>query len=219
MSLQSRNNGLFLSTSQLRAVERDVRYIPAIASAASRIICRSRNPCLRNKCVALIPKESPRPDRLLEESLSDIEEEDEEPKLEISELSNALEDRLRLAIKVRNESMSRKRSRRENNKSSNDAAEDFQDFDSEQEEDEASRCLVSEKSCSPSLPLSQEESRIESVSTLSFGSKSSRRSCDQRFSESPYQPSKFPPTEIVLVHRPTQSTQDEDAFDDFFDQQ
>lgn len=157
MSLQSRNNGLFLSTSQLRAVERDVRYIPAIASAASRIICRSSNPCLHNKCVALIPKESPRPNRFLEESLSDTEEEDEQPKLEISELSNALEDRLRLAIKVRNETMSRKRSRRENDKSSKAADEDFRDFDSEQEEEEGSQCLISEKSCSPSPPLSQEE--------------------------------------------------------------
>ena len=215
MSLQSTNKGLFLSTSQLRSAERNSRYIPALASAASRIICRSRNPSLRKKCVAFISKESTRLDGLLQESVSDVEEEVEGTTLEIAELSDALEDRLRLAIKVRDESMSRKRSRKAKD---NIADEDFREFDSEKEEDGSSQCLISHKSNSSSPALSHEESIVESASSLSFGSKSSERLLfAKQFEESPCKAPLFPPTEIMIKTSVTPSTKDdEDSFDDFF---
>ena len=210
VSLQSTSRGLFLTPSQLRKAERDVRYIPAIASAASRIVCRSRNQLLRRKCLALLPNESTGKRRSLPEVTSDVENEDDNTNLEIPALADALESQLRLAIKAREKLTNKKRRKVAKGNSRKRTDEEFHDIDSDDVEEESLQGSNSDKP--------REESKLESTSSLSFNSQSSQElSARQQVEEPSCEASALPITEIAIGNGPIQSTnEDEDAFDDFF---
>lgn len=108
-SLQVTNPDLLLSPSQLRSIERDVRYIPAISSAVSRIVLRSNNQSFRSKVLALaqVPVDgigkgsseviaSHRDDCIKDRS----EDSDRNDKVDEGDLSRAFEQRLRLSIQI-----------------------------------------------------------------------------------------------------------------------
>ena len=224
MSLQSTNPSLFLTTSQLRTVERDVRCIPGIASAVSRIICRSRNQSLlRCKSLELFREESTGNDKIHQEPTSEIRHEQEHERKDsnigtMSTLANAFESRLRLAIKGRNELMSKKRRKRQKvNTSVKD--EEYQDFDSEKESkngEESLQVSITDE-CSFSLSSSTcGQIKMEIASGCSFHSQSLQRlPVHQRFEKYSCEESMLPMKEIVIENHPTLSKDDdEDDFDD-----
>ena len=196
--------------------ERDVRYVPAMVSAASRIICRSRKRLLRTKCLEFFPKESTGSGDMIQESASvgPVEEEQKTTNLQVPKLAKALEIRLRLAIKVRDGIMDRKRCKREKYSVSNAVDDEFQDFDSDKVEEETFKVSISDKSES----LSPSEANLESTSTLSFNSQSSKGldACQGQFGDYSCETPVLPMKEINIANRPTQSTsEDEDTFDDW----
>ena len=229
MSLQSTNPSLFLTTSQLRTVERDVRYIPGMASAVSRIICRSRNQSLlRCKSLKLFPeKYTGNHKNIHQEPTFEVRREQEHERrnsnIGMSTLANAFEIRLRLAIKARNESTrTRRRKKQKVNTSVKD--EEYQDFDSEKESkngeeslQEVSISITNE--CSFSLSSSTcGQTKAEIASGCSLHSQSFQRLpvLQQRFEKYSCEESMLPMKEIVIENDPTQSTNDDDE-DDFDD--
>ena len=187
MSLQSTNPVLFLTTSKLRTVERDVRYIPGIASAVSRIVCRSTNQSLRCKSLELFPKTSTSNDKIHQESISEIHQvrfgsstaeeqvhERKVSKIKMTLLANTFESRLRVAIKARNKFMSKKRCKRL--KDDSVKGEEYHDFDSDKEsknEEKSFQVSISNKSGSFSLSSSAHgQIELETASDFSFHSQS-----------------------------------------------
>ncbi len=108
VSLQSTNPDLFLTTLQLRMVERDALYVPAMASAVSRIVCKSRNRLLQTKSLSLIPKE--------------LEQKDSKK----SALTIALERKLRLAIKARHDKSKERHKRHKSGSLADDELDDLE---------------------------------------------------------------------------------------------
>lgn len=169
VSLQSTNPTLLLTTTQLRTVEREVRYIPGIASAVSRIVCRSNNKILRRKSLKLFQKQvcgdkeyneqKPVKQHVSFES-STVEEQQQcgsdDLKVGVPSLANAFESRLRLAMKIKNETMHANKRRKKQRGSTiakdNDAEEEYQDFDSDDENN--SRMESTQSSVADNKPVS-----------------------------------------------------------------
>ena len=121
------NPVLFPTKSLLRTIERDVRYIPEIASAISRIICRSRNESLRYKSIGFFANNTATDDddnieqqvrsEMYRSKSKSWRAKDQEHMRTVttngmSTFEGAFQSRLRLAIKERNESMIKKRNKR-----------------------------------------------------------------------------------------------------------
>ena len=222
-SLQSTNSSLFLTTFQLRTVERDVRYIPGIASAISRIIFRSRNKALRSKGIKLMSKESTSIKKANKICTSEIQRpflksqmakggslEINDSKIEISELAAAFESRLRLAIKARNDLKSKSRNKRQ--KSSDIKDEEYHDFDTVNRQSQ-----IGEKSL-------QVSNSPESSSTSLSSDFSSHGKSFQQVSEQPQTENcssdecLFPLKEIVIKNCPNfPKPQDDNDVDEYFD--
>ena len=224
-SLQSTNPALFLTTSQLRTVERDIRYIPGIASAVSRIILRSRNHLLRNKSQKLCAQDLTGNENTLQDSSSDtsgyrVEEQEHERKdLKMSMLTNIFESRLRLSIEARNELMNKNRRKRRRGISVED--EEYHDFDCDKENkdyEESSQVSIPNESGSfpPLSSSTRGEIKVLEVSSFSSLSQSSKTLEEyQRFENPSGDASMFPTEEIVIENLPNLSANDyEDDFDD-----
>eukprot|EP00536_Pseudo-nitzschia_multiseries_P003061 jgi/Psemu1/63970/estExt_Genemark1.C_430077 len=149
-SLQSTNPSLLLTTAQLRAVERDVRYIPGIAATVSRIVCLSHNPLLRRKSLAVLRattkqvrgEHEPACTEPFSDSQRGSRASDEQSPFgtdasipEASVLADALERRLRLAMKAKNEAATaNKRCKKRSGVDDGDKPEErYRDFDSDEE--------------------------------------------------------------------------------------
>ena len=185
VSLQSTNPDLFLTTLQLRMVERDALYVPAIASAVSRIVSKSRNRLLQSKSLSLIPKEQPCSQKANEDS-------------KLSALTSALESKLRLAIKARQES----KERHKRHKSGSVADNELDDLESVGREE-------SLRASGETHSLSQSEALKSSSSLPSFQEHSTCKN-DEYSSEA----SGFPMTEIVIENCATTTIDEEDTFED-----
>ncbi len=206
VSLQKTNPGLFLTTSQLRTAERDALYVPALASAVSRIVCNSRNPLLRSKSMALIPKDLTSTG--LQQPFSETTEEngEEGTGLEIPALASALESRLRLALRTRYETAERKRRKRHKGRSVEEV-EEFDDIDSDKKSGEDSFHEIG------SNPRSSDHVEVllsSSNSTKSLNLLQEHSAC-QEFDESISDEPQFPPREIFVEHR---ASDDEESFED-----
>ena len=195
-SLQKTNPGLFLTTSQLRTAERDALYVPALASAVSRIVCNSRNPLLRSKSLSLIPKDLT--SLGLQEPFSQTADEnvEKDKDLEIPALTSALESCLRLALQARKESANRKRHKRRKG-GSVEEVEEFDDIDSGNKSENES----SDDTGSHSRSSDHEEVLLSSsTSSKSLNLIQEHSSC-QEIDASSHMESQFPPREIFVEHR------------------
>ncbi len=85
-SLQKSNPSLLLTPSQLKKTERDVLYVPAIATAFSSMIMNSRNVVLRDEWLSYVQTEDELSD---EKSTSNLTE---------MQLTRCLEDRIRKSL-------------------------------------------------------------------------------------------------------------------------
>jgi hypothetical protein len=142
----------------------------------------------------------------------------------MSSLANAFESRLRLAIKIRNESMRTRRRKRQKVKTSV-KDEEYQDFDSEKESKNGEESLQEgsvsiSNECSFSLSSSTYgQTKAERASGRSLHSQSLQRLpvLQQRFEKYSCEEYILPMKEIVIENGPTQSTNDddEDNFDDW----
>ena len=233
MNLQSTNPTLFLTTTQLRTVEREVRYIPGIASAVSRIVCRSRNKSLRHKCLELFKKVSSN-DKIRQEQAAGkqhvrVESTLEEPehggndiKMDVSSLANAFESQLRLAMRARNELMNIKRYKKQRGATAKDEEEEYHDFDSDDESKSGEKPVqpsIANKSGSFSQSSSSYGSlALEIESATSFNDPLSQRDSLQprRVEDSGEEESKLPVKE-VLIERESYPVvnENEDDFDDW----
>lgn len=141
--LQSTNQDLFLTSTRLRAIEREVRYIPGIASAVSRIICRSSNQSLRRKSLKILKKIYTE-DKSSEESLAEQQYVGVEStngkhelventvKIDVHLLADAFQNRLRLAMQVKNDFTKKsKRCKKQKDANADDDEQEYGDFDSE----------------------------------------------------------------------------------------
>jgi len=143
VKLQFTNQELFLTSTRLRAIEREVRYIPGIASAVSRIICRCSNQSLRRKSLKILEKLYTE-DKISEESIKEqqyvgVASTNEKNELventiqiDVHLLADAFQTRLRLAMQVKNDFIKKsKRCKTQRNTKADDDEQEYGDFDSE----------------------------------------------------------------------------------------
>jgi hypothetical protein len=146
-SLQGTNQSLFLTSTRLRAIEREVRYIPGIASAVSRIISRSANLRLRRKSQEIFKQVSTEQNinagSIAKQQHIEVLSTNEEPqelvgndiKIDVRLLSNAFQTRLRLAMQVRNDLITKpkrcSKKHKDTNVDDDDDEQEYDDFDSE----------------------------------------------------------------------------------------
>lgn len=222
MSLQSTNPGLFLTTPQLRAAERDVRYIPAIASAVSRVVCRSNNKKLRNKSLELFQAIVARDEKRVGLELVSIAEQPPQARGDDSNdsvfsLAEALECQLRLAIKIKGEmNNTKKKQKRLAEKDGVGEGEEYREFDSDDEtkiEAQSSQSSLGNHahlSLSQSTSLYDVEADSENSSIGSASSWSRQDEGSDGYGETPCQRGG--------PRKPSQSSgeNDEDIFDDWW---
>lgn len=129
----------------MRAIEREVRYIPAIASAVSRIVCRSANLGLRRKSLEIFKQlsteENNNDESIAEQQHIEVVSSNEEQqelvgndiKIDVRLLSDAFQTRLRLAMKVRNDFITKPKSckKQKDTNVDDDDEQEYDDFDSE----------------------------------------------------------------------------------------
>jgi hypothetical protein len=139
---------------------------------------------------------------------------------QVSLLADAFESRLRLAIKTRNESMNKRRRKKQSCSSQKD--EEFHDFYSDKENqngDESFQVQITNDSGSNSLSSSSfGQRKLEIGSSFSFYSQSSRLfSIHQHLGRDSHEEAMPPMTEIVIDNRPTHPTNEEEqSFYDCF---
>ena len=105
-SLQQTNPNILLSPSQLRSIERDSRYVPAVASAIARMLCQSTNASFRSKAIGLVRSTrtaKPKAKKSNSQIISACDDESEQTPESIltyeeEDLSRIFEERLRLTI-------------------------------------------------------------------------------------------------------------------------
>ena len=128
--------------------ERDVRYIPGIASVVSRVCCRSANPLLKQKCLNLMNKASSNDKILPKKSvakhhvgfISAVEEQEKErDDIDLDELllANTFESQLRLAL------TNPKGYKKQRDTIDKDDEQDYIDFDSDDESKSGTNILQS----------------------------------------------------------------------------
>jgi hypothetical protein len=125
-SLQATNPAILLSPIQLRSVERDIHYIPAIASAVSRIVCSSQNPTLRRRSQSILDASSFRRRSVGTHTWKQSQHEvshavvsatlqagtESEVNFQTMTLASAFEERLKLAIEATTRAAATQRSKR-----------------------------------------------------------------------------------------------------------
>jgi hypothetical protein len=186
-SLQGTNQSLFLTSTRLRAIEREVRYIPGIASAVSRIVCRSANLRLRQKSHEIFKQVSTEENinagSIGEQQHIEVVSTNEESqdlvgndfKIDVRLLSNAFRTRLRLAMQVRNDLITKPKRCSKKHKDANvddDDEQEYDDFDSEDGSKHGMEAVQPSTSGTENGPLSvfssshePEELGMESVSS------------------------------------------------------
>lgn len=149
MKLKTTNPELFLTSTHLRAIERDVRYVPGVASAISRIVCRSANNSLKQKCLEVFqnvcvgdsnttgkskPGDNTQSDKIHESSKHNAS-------IDVRLLADAFQARIRIAMHVRNNLPNSKRRKKQKDITVNNEEEygDFDSWDGSKDSSETSR--------------------------------------------------------------------------------
>jgi hypothetical protein len=98
-SIQRTNPSLFLSTQQLRDTERNVRHVPAVASALSSIVSSSRNPTFQSSMKRLVSSWNKKNGGRSDAENNDPSRQNDNEKLNMEQMTSMLEQRIRLSLK------------------------------------------------------------------------------------------------------------------------
>ena len=238
-SLQGTNQSLFLTSTRLRAIEREVRYIPGIASAISRIVCRSANLRLRRKSQEIFKQisteENNNAGSKAEQQHIEVVSTNEEPQelvgndinIDVRLLSNAFQTRLRLAMQVRDDLITKPKRCSKKHKDTNvddDDEQEYDDFDSDEDSSkhgmEAVQPSTSETKTGPLSVFSSshepEELGMESVSSSNSSLSQGRALLKSKFVVgSDAESSATRPVKEILVDSDLVIKENEYDFDDW----